>query len=306
MKRFIAIFIAAFAAALTISAHEANMPDPAQSVTKEYNLSGFNELAISHTYHVDLTRSDRYSVTLDVPDFLVPYLIVEVRGNCLVLGLNELPRDIRHRLDSGRFRLNASVSMPDLTGLRMSGASNLRTESEFAPRRSFSATLSGACSVEGLTIRTQSASVGCSGACSFRISGSFDRLDVKASGSSKIRLATNAKDAEVMLSGASNVNLDGRIDKLEVQASGASHYSQKGQIGNLVGRASGSSQIYTDEAPTTTASVSLSGASRARVDVSDTLGVTLSGASRLEYRANDRLRFQHKEVSRASSVSSFR
>ncbi len=305
MKRFITILIAAIAA-LSLSAHEANVPAQAQSVTKEYKLSGFSELAVSHTYQVDLTRSDRYSVSVDVPDFLVPYLIVEVRGNCLVLGLNELPRDVRHRLDSGRFRLNASVSMPDLTALRMSGASSLKSQGEFAPRRSFTAALSGACSVNDLVVRTQDMSLQCSGACSFRLSGTFDELEAKASGSSKIRLAANAKEAEIELSGASNVSLDGRVDKLEVQASGASHFNQKGRIGSLVGRASGSSQIYTDEAPATIASVSLSGASRARVDVSDTLGMTLSGASRLEYRAYDRLRIQRKDVSRASSVSSFR
>ena len=306
MKRFITMFVAAFAAALSLSAHEANVPDAAQSVTKEYNLSGFSELAVSHTYQVDLTRSDRYSVTVDVPDFLVPYLIVEVRGNCLVLGLNELPRDVRHRLDNGRFRLNASVSMPDLTDLRMSGASNLKANGEFAPRRSFSAALSGACAVTDLTVRTQNATVGCSGASNIRFSGTFDRIDVKASGSSKATLAVNAKDADIELSGASNVSLDGRIGKLNVLASGASHYSQKGQLNSLVGRASGSSQIYADDAPATVGSISLSGASRARVDVRETLSMSLSGASRLEYRANDRLRIQHKEVSRASSVSSFR
>lgn len=305
MKRFITLFIAAIAA-LSLSAHEANVPATAQNVTKEYKLSGFEELAVSHTFHVDLTRSESYFVSVDAPDFLVPYLIVEVRGNCLVLGLNELPRDIRHRLDNSRFRLSATVSMPNLTELKMSGASNLRANGEFAPRRYFSATLSGACTVSDLVVRTQDASFVCSGASNLRASGSFNDVHIKASGSSKATITADAKVADVELSGASHVSLDGRTDKMDVQASGASHYSQKGHIINLVGRASGSSQIYTDDAPATTAAINLSGASRARVDVQDTISMSLSGASRLEYRANDRLRIQHKDVSRASSVSSFR
>ena len=305
MKRFITLIIAAFAAVLSLSAREANASVPAQIETKDYNFAHFTELEIGFTYQVELTRSDRYAVSVEAPDFMAPYLRVELRGSRLVLSCYELPRDVRRRLDSGRYKLRAFVSMPELDVLKMSGASKLEATGEFTPRRTFVVALSGASSVSGLAARSRDASFECSGASRMAFSGSFDRVDIEISGSGNCDFDFSAKEAEVELSGASKLFAKGNITRLDVETSGASTFTMSGKVGALDCGASGASKISMEYAAANVGKVRLSGASNAIVDVRDELGFILSGASSLRYCSHDRLRIVEQNVSRASSVSSY-
>lgn len=304
MKRFITLIVAAFAA-LSLSAHEADASAPAQIETKDYNFSHFTELEVGFTYHVELTRSDRYAVSVEAPDFMAPYLRVELRGSRLVLSCYDLPRDVRRRLDSGRFRLRAFVSMPELDVLKMSGASKLESTGEFAPRRTFVVALSGACSVSGLAARCRDASFECSGASRMGFTGSFDKVDIEISGSGNCDFEFSAKEADVELSGASKLFAKGNVTRLDVGASGASTFTMSGKVGALDCDASGASKISMEYAAANVGKVRLSGASNAIVDVRDEISIFLSGASSLRYCTHERLRIVEQNVSRASSISSY-
>lgn len=306
MKRFITLFAAALAAALTLSAREASDPTPAQTETKEYHLSGFSGLDVSYTYHVELTRSNRYLVTVESPDFLVPFLQVDVRDGNLRLAMSDLPRDIRRRMDTGHYKLRAIVHMPELNVVRMSGASKIESVGEFAARKTFRAILSGATNASGISIRATEAEIECSGASKLSLKGDFDRVNAGVSGSSTVNLDVNAKDARMGLSGASRIDCSGKFSRMNVEASGASVFSQSGQLGELTAGGSGAAKIHTDKAAANNARIKLSGAASAVVDVQNEMSVSLSGASSLRYRANDRLRITDQNVSRASSITSFR
>ncbi len=306
MKRFITFIVAAFAA-LSLSATGISAADPAQNETKEYNFSNFSELEVSFSYHVELTKSSRYGVTVECPDFMTPYLRVELRGNRLILSCYDLPRDVRRRLDNGRFKVRASVSMPELNVLRMSGASNLEANGEeFSSRKPFHVDLSGASVASGLAVRTREAGIGCSGASKLFLRGYFDKVNVGLSGSSNCELDIDAKEAKVGLSGASKLIQRGDVTNLELVASGAANFIQVGQLSTLYCEASGAAKISMSDAPAATAKVRLSGASNATVDVRNEISIMLSGASSLRYRANDRLRIVDQTVSRASSISSYK
>lgn len=306
MKRFITLILAAFAA-LSVSAAGINASEPAQNETKEYDYSNFTELDVSFSYHVELTKSSRYAVSVESPDFIVPYLRVELRGNRLVLSCYELPRDVRRRLENGRYKIRAFVSMPELNMLRMSGASRLEADGqEFSSRKPFHVDLSGASLATGLVVRTREAGIGCSGASKLLLRGSFDKVNVGLSGSSNCELDFDAKEAKVGLSGASKLIQRGGITNLEVLASGAANFSQEGQLNALFCEASGAAKISLGDAPAVTAKIRLSGASQATVDVRNEISIQLSGASSLRYRANDRLRIVDQSVSRASSISSYK
>ncbi len=306
MKRFITLIAAVLATALTLSAREASDPMPAQTETKEYHLSGFSGLDINFMYQVELTRSNRYLVTVECPDFLVPYLMVDVRDGNLRLSMNELPRDVRRRMDNGNYKLHAIVHMPELNVVRMSGASKLEAVGEFTTRKVFRANLSGATNASGISIRAAEAEIECSGASKLFLKGEFEKVNASASGSSVIDLDASTRDAKVGLSGASRFDGSGKINKLNVEASGASFFTLNGQLSELVAGGSGAAKIHTDKAPANTARIRLSGASSAVVDVHNEMSVSLSGASSLRYRANDRLRITDQNVSRASSITSFR
>ena len=95
MKRFLTLLAAVLVAALPALRAADYEPTAASRDSREYQLRGFDGLNIGWTYKVELNCASRYGVTVEAPDFIFPYLKVEVRNGILVLDTKELPRDIR-------------------------------------------------------------------------------------------------------------------------------------------------------------------------------------------------------------------
>ncbi|MCL5107881.1 MAG: DUF2807 domain-containing protein [Chloroflexi bacterium] len=108
-----------------------------------------------------------------------------------------------------------------------------------------------------------------SGAANASLSGfqSSDLLEIGLSGASKITGGAAAGPLSANLSGASSLNLRGSAASLSLEGSGAS----SADLGSC---------------PVESASVRLSGASRATVNVNGKLDADLSGASKLTYTGN--------------------
>ena len=305
MKRILTLFAAAIAA-LSVSANEPATTSPAQIETKEYHFNDFSALEVSSIYQVELSRSPRHSVSVEAPDFLMPYIKIDSYSDCLHLALSDLPRDVRHRIENGRFKIRAFVSTPELNEIRMSGASRLESTGEFSTRKTFRIRMSGAVSINGLSVRANDADIECSGASKLSLHGSFDRVKAGLSGSCGADIDANIKDARIELSGAAKMGLKGNITRLDLTATGAANFRQEGQIAEMLIEGNGAAKIHAADAPANVARVKLSGASGAVIYVRDELSISLSGASSLRYHAGDRLRIVEQNVSRAASISSYK
>lgn len=305
MKRILTFFTAVLAAVLPLCASQpADSPADRQE-TKEYRLSGFSGLEVSSIYQVELTQSSRYAVKVEAPDFLIPLLRVEVRAGVLQLALQDLPLDIRRRLETGRHRIRAEVSMPELNSLRMSGASKLNATGEFSTRKKFDLRLSGATNVVKLSVNAPEASLECSGASNLYLTGRYDIARIDLSGSVKAVLNVDAREAAVRLSGAAKLSDKGTLGKLGITASGAASFELKGALTDLDVTGSGSAKIKFSDVSARTAKIGLSGAANAVIDVRDELSVSLSGAASLRYHGGERLKIVHQNVSRGATLSSF-
>jgi hypothetical protein len=107
-------------------------------------------------------------------------------------------------------------------------------------------------------------------------------FNVDVSGAGRFEGELNVDSANLWLSGAAQATLSGTADKLGVSGSGAGHIEAPGlRIGAL--------------------NIDLSGATSARVGVSDSIAATLSGASTLMYSGNPRI--VHRELSGASTMT---
>ena len=308
MKRFLTLLAAVLVAALPTLRAADYEPTAASRDSREYQLRGFDGLNIGWTYKVELNCASRYGVTVEAPDFIFPYLKVEVRNGILVLDTKELPRDIRRKIEalsrSGEIR--AIVSMPELTTLSMSGASQLTTQDEFRHRNDhFSMRLSGATNVRGLSVKAVEAVIECSGAAKFNITGEFDRVDLELSGAANGTLAASPKMAQLELSGAVKLFWKGNLGKTEIQAAGAVSAEIEGAVNELKLDGSGAAKVNTAKAPSRNADIRLSGAAKCEIDVRESLEVTLSGASSCRYHASDRLRVSTRSISRGSSLTRF-
>ena len=184
-------------------------------VTQEETFTGFDKVDVSHTFKVDISQGDTFSVIIRVGDNLIQYLEVVKQGSTLKIGLKPgRPYNIR------KATMEAEITMPELTGLELSGASQ-GTITGFKSTKALDVDVSGASSLWG-DIEAGDARFDVSGASQMTLSGSAEDVVIDASGASQVDLsAFPLADANVEASGASTVTVDpsGRLD---ADASGAS------------------------------------------------------------------------------------
>lgn len=204
-------------------------------VTQEVELTGFDRLDISTSFNAVVNRGDDYKVLIRIDENLVERLLVEKTGSTLKIGLKpgtSVEGNVVHE---------AEISMPVLTGIELSGASDAEI-SGFTSNNSLTIDLSGASSLQG-DIQAGDTTMDASGSSDARLSGAAGSLQLDASGSSDVDLSEFfVVDANLNVSGASSVtvNLSGRLD---VDASGASDVTYLGAptLGNV--ETSGSSSV---------------------------------------------------------------
>lgn len=105
-------------------------------------------------------------------------------------------------------------------------------------------------------------------------------VDISSSG----RL--NVKDFALDLSGSSKVSLDLNAANLKTETSGSSEIILKGQVGSHNIDLSGSSDIEALDLVVGKYRIESSGASKARINVLNSLDVNSTGSSDIEYRGN--------------------
>jgi hypothetical protein len=184
--------------------------------TQEEDFIGFDQVEIGHAFDVEIEQGDEYSIVVRVDESVEDYVLVEKRGNTLVIGL-----ETRFGFSFlGDITMEATVTMPSLARLELSGASRA-TITGFRSSDAFVAEISGASTLTG-DIQTGSTSLDVSGASNVTLGGSAADLTIEASGASDVDLIDYpVADARVEASGASTITVD-VSGTLDVVASGAS------------------------------------------------------------------------------------
>ena len=184
-------------------------------VTQEEAITGFDKVDISYSFEANISQGDTFRVVIHADDNLVEYLQVVKEGNTLQIGLVPNHPEIRSAT------LEAEVTMPELTGLDMRGASHV-TITGFKSVQALAANASGASHLWG-DIEAGDLTFNLDGSSEVILTGSAQNVMIEAEGSSEVDLsAFSVVDANVEASGKSQVtvNVSGRLD---VGASSASH-----------------------------------------------------------------------------------
>jgi hypothetical protein len=213
-KMFILLVLVALVVGCTIQT--GSVTGSGNVVTREVDVSGFDRLEIGNAFNVDIRQGETFSVVVRVDDNLLDYLIVKKSGSTLKLGLKTgLTVGLQNTTQEAR------VTMPELTGLALSGAV-LGTISGFQSTNRFDLDVSGASHLRG-DIEAGDARFNVTGASGVTLRGSAGDLSVTARGASTVDLADFAvADAIVKAVGASHVTVkpDGTLD---ADATGASN-----------------------------------------------------------------------------------
>jgi hypothetical protein len=189
--------------------------------TLEEAFTGFDRVAVSHSFEVEIKQSDRFRTVIRVDEDLVDYVEVVKRGNILSIGLKQ---GLRYQINN--VTMHAEVTMPSLNGLSLSGASQASITG-FESLGEFRADMSGASSLKGDLVAGE-VRFGVSGASRLTLRGTAGELALVASGASRVRLSEfRVTDSRVEASGASDVTIhaSGRLD---AEASGVSRIAYLG------------------------------------------------------------------------------
>ncbi len=212
----------------------ASLAGSGKPVTKSMDLTGFSAVDASSAFQVQITQGESFSVSVTADDNLWDRVDVRKDGDTLILGLKQ-PGSYRN------IHLSAKVTMPSLSKLTLSGASN-GTVSGFKSSSGLTVGVSGASKLSG-DVQAGNASFTASGASTVDLSGSADSLTIDGSGASTANLPNFAVNkANVTLSGASKASINVKSN-LDYDLSGASRLSFTGSptIGKM--NTSGASSV---------------------------------------------------------------
>jgi hypothetical protein len=181
--------------------------------TEEYTFADFTRVEISSAFQFEIRQSSSYSINVTANDNVIDRVQVSQDGQTLKIKLGTVPI---LRLVT----LKASVTMPQLHGLTVSGASR-GTVSDFSSAEDLDITVSGASRVTG-DIAAGDVEFGIHGASTIQLEGSANDMVASVDGASTCNLGDfTVNDANINVSSASTgtINLDGRLD---ANVSGAS------------------------------------------------------------------------------------
>jgi len=174
--------------------------------TEEYAFTNFTKVEISSAFEFEVNQSSSYSINVTADDNVMDYVRVSQVGQTLKIGLGTVTW-------LGPVTLRASVTMPQLSGLTVSGASRGDIY-DFSSTEDLDITVSGASRVNG-DITAGNVEFDISGASTIQLEGSANDMVASVSGASSFNLGGfTVNNADVNFSGASSgtINLDGRLD----------------------------------------------------------------------------------------------
>lgn len=304
MKKMILTAVAMLAAALCLGAAEPETPkDNVKYVTQNFNVANFDALELSNTFDVTVTRSSSYSVKVTAPDEVMDYVIARVDGGTLELYLKNFPQNLRRRYDNDGFDLKAEITMPELRGLEMSGATKFRTSDTFdIGGREFDLDVSGASKVERLSVKAGSIECEVSGASSVNMDGKFGKAELDFSGASNSNFKLDADDLDLEISGASNLDLDGTFGSMIVDASGAVNASVSGSAKTLDADASGAAKLKASSLTAEKVNATTSGTAYCAINATKRAVLSSTGVSSLRYKDNSGLDVEIEELSKTASI----
>ncbi|UCB43873.1 MAG: DUF2807 domain-containing protein [Dehalococcoidales bacterium] len=206
MKRSLILTILVVLAVMGLSVGCGFVTGSGNLVSDTYDFSDFTIVEAHNGFQLEITRSTAFGIEITTDDNVQEYLEVNKSGDTLIIRLRG------NRLYSS-VTLEASITMPELYGIDLSGGSRASI-TDFSSSHDLSVELSGGSRISG-EITAADTDFELSGGSRVDLAGSANDLVVDGSGGSQLDLESFPVDnARIELSGggSATVNLDGRLD----------------------------------------------------------------------------------------------
>lgn len=200
--------------AFTLFAFTSNATEQKTEKTiSTFDFQDFNSLEVNHAIAVNLIQADEYKIVIEHDEKLQDLLQVELNGNVLIL-------DLKNGYNYNNVEVTATIHMPNVSKIKLSGASTLLTASINSD--DLEITLSGASDMVA-EIMTEVLVIDASGASTAKLSGKTSSFKGSCSGASdlKAKNLTVSTKCDLKASGASDLKITNN-GVMSVSLSGAS------------------------------------------------------------------------------------
>lgn len=236
-KIILAMAATTILATATSSAQEKALHlQPEKRVYVKKSLDNFSSIEATSIFQIQVSQSDKQSVTIDAPENYMPFFSLEVKNGTLKISMKDTV-DVNFE----ELMCRVIISVKNLEKIKLSGASSLSCEGTIKAEN-FSCKLSGASSAN-LALNTSSLSCFLTGASALNIAGNVNGIaDMDVSGASVVYgYKLKAKSADCYVSGASKAELYAD-ESLRIEASGVSQVNYKGNA-KVLAMATGMSSV---------------------------------------------------------------
>ena len=192
--------------------------------TETRSVSGFDRIDLSHMGEVHLTQGDTEGLTVRADDNLLEYIVTEVQGGTLRLGVT---REAAMAILRPTEPIVFEVAFRELSGLAVSGSGSFEADS--LETESLHMAISGSGNIAISDLIAGDLSTDISGSGKVKLKGEASSQSIAVSGSGRyysLDLAT--KDARVAVSGSGLVELHAS-DHLSVGISGSGSVRYAGE-----------------------------------------------------------------------------
>jgi hypothetical protein len=194
----------------------------AQDNTKNFDITGFDELEISGSVNVHLEQGSSESIRVETINYEMKDVGIEKSGrNTLKVYIK------KHKKMKKNRKVVVYITCVNLKKLKIDGASDIFAQKTTIRSDKLELETKGASDLE-MKIEVGELKVKTSGAANIEISGKADKQTIASSGASHFRAgALKGKEVTVKSSGASNVSVQ-VSERFKAKASGASNIRYEG------------------------------------------------------------------------------
>ncbi|MDN5203986.1 head GIN domain-containing protein [Fulvivirgaceae bacterium BMA10] len=203
-------------------------------ISRDYDISGFDELKVSGTYEVFLRRGNEEALTIETDENLFDYIDVDVSGHQLEIDNLEMLRS--------RHGIKVYLTYQEISGIYVGGAANIQSE-DVLRSKDLDIKMAGA-GITDLEIDARNLYVQISGAGLVKLSGKVEHQDLKLSGAGNLdAFELESNDCEISLSGvgAAQVFVN---NSLEASVSGIGGVEYAGDPAHVDKNVSGLGKVY--------------------------------------------------------------
>lgn len=246
-------------------------------ITRRVNIADFSRIETSRAVHLVVEKRSGREAIIEADDNIMPYVIVEVDGGCLNVGIDDDIKSLNN--------VTVKVTVPsdgNISAISASSASRVTVETE---------------------IKSPKLMLDASSAANINITKSdVGTCSIDASSAANVEGAIKADNCVIDMSSASDVNVALLAVKCDVTASSASSATLSGEAGDIEITVSSAAKIDAMDLNARNADVSASSGGSIKITCMKSIDASASSGGSVKYAAKGDLDPELRHTSSGGSV----